>query len=116
MSTKITWPDGRLFAFSVFDDTDLSTVKNVGPVYSFLRDSAILTTKSVWPFRGSQKPGIGGDTCDNPKYLEWVKRLQKEGFEIGFHNATFHTSTREQILAGLEKFNERDRPLAKVYG
>lgn len=24
---KITWPDGKLFAFTVFDDTDLETVE-----------------------------------------------------------------------------------------
>jgi hypothetical protein len=102
---KIIWPEGKLFAFSIFDDTDWSTVENVGPVYSFLKDNDILTTKSVWPFRGDQQPYIGGDTCDNPEYLEWVKRLQKEGFEIGFHNATFHTSAREQILTSLKKFH-----------
>jgi len=103
---KIIWPDGKLFAFSVFDDTDWETVENVGPVYSFLRDKGIFTTKSVWPIRGSQKPYIGGDTCDDPEYLSWVKRLQNKGFEIGFHNATFHTSTRQETLRGLQKFHD----------
>ena len=26
---KISWPDGKNFAFTVFDDTDYSTLKNV---------------------------------------------------------------------------------------
>jgi hypothetical protein len=103
---KITWPDGKLFAFSVFDDTDLSSVENVGPVYSLLKDNGIFTTKSVWPIKGQQKPTIGGDTCENPEYLAWVKSLQANGFEIAFHNATFHTSTREETLRGLQKFHE----------
>jgi hypothetical protein len=30
--------------------------------------------------------------------------LQANGFEIAFHNATFHTSTREETLRGLQKF------------
>jgi hypothetical protein len=100
------WPDGRKFAFSIFDDTDLSTIENVGLVYSFLKNNGILTTKSVWPIKGQQKPTIGGDTCENPEYLAWVKSLQADGFEIAFHNATFHTSTREETLRGLQKFHE----------
>jgi hypothetical protein len=101
---KRTWPNGNLFGFTIFDDTDWATVENVAPVYSFLRDNGFLTNKSVWPILGSQKPLIGGDTCDNPQYLAWVKDLQKDGFEISLHNATFHTSLREQTLAGLQKF------------
>jgi hypothetical protein len=104
--TKIIWPQGRRFAFSVFDDTDLSTLENAQAVYAFLRDNGILTTKSIWPTKGKLIPTIGGDTCDNPEYLAWAKKLQADGFEIAFHNATFHTSTRQETLAGLQKFHE----------
>jgi hypothetical protein len=102
---KPSWPNGNLFGFSIFDDADWATVENVAPVYSFLKDNGLLTTKSVWPIHGSQRPRIGGDTCDNPRYLAWVKGLQKDGFEISFHSATFHTSLREQTLVGLQKFH-----------
>jgi hypothetical protein len=63
----------------------------------------MLTTKSVWPMGGRQ-PAVQGSTCAEPNYLKWVLDLQKRGFEIGYHNATFHTSPREETRAGLEKF------------
>jgi hypothetical protein len=103
---NIIWPQGKRFAFSVFDDTDLETIGNASTIYSFLKDNGILTTKSVWPIKGQQKPTIDGDTCENSEYREWVKKLQTDGFEIAFHNATFHTSTRMETLQGLQKFHE----------
>jgi hypothetical protein len=78
-------------------------VANVGAVYSFLDDCGLRTTKSVWTMEGSGEQGQG-DTCDNPEYLKWVLSLQEKGFEIGYHNATYHTSLRRQSQAGLEKF------------
>ena len=32
MNKKIQWPDGKDFAFTVFDDTDFATLKNVKKV------------------------------------------------------------------------------------
>jgi len=48
---KIRWPEGKKFAFTVFDDTDLSTLGNVREIYSFLMDHGFRTTKSVWPIQ-----------------------------------------------------------------
>lgn len=104
--SELKWPEGKDFAFSVFDDTDLETVENVHGVYSFLKDHGFLTTKSVWPLRGQEKPRIGGDTCENAQYLDWVKSLEAEGFEIALHNVTYHTSGRQATLSGLERFHE----------
>jgi hypothetical protein len=106
VQNNMIWPDGKKFAFTIFDDTDLETVKNATPVYSFLKDNGFLTTKSVWPVKGQQTPSIGGDTCENPEYLAWVKSLQVNDFEVAFHNATFHTSTRQETLRGLQKFHD----------
>jgi len=103
---KIKWPGGKKFAFSIFDDTDHATVEKVGPVYQFLEDLNFHTTKSVWPIKGSEKPRIGGDTCENPKYLKWLLHLQENGFEIGLHNVTYHTSIRADTIRGLERFRE----------
>ncbi len=100
----ITWPDGKRFAFTIFDDTDFADVANVGPVYALLRNLGMRTTKSVWPIRGDQAPSCGGATCENPDYLRWVKELQADGFEIGYHMATYHTSDREQTRRGLNAF------------
>lgn len=103
---KITWPDGKDFAFTIFDDTDLSTLENVEPIYSFLNDHGFRTTKSVWPLKGSEIPEVGGITCSDKDYLEWIIKLNILGFEIGYHNATFHTSLRHETITGIEKFFE----------
>ena len=36
MNSKIKWPEGKDFAFTIFDDTDDSTLENVKDVYAFL--------------------------------------------------------------------------------
>jgi hypothetical protein len=100
------WPDNKKFAFTIFDDTDYSTLDNAPSIYSFLRDCGFCTTKSVWPLAPEREPTIGGETCANPAYLSWVRSLIEDGFEIGFHNATSHTSLRERSAAGLERFKE----------
>ena len=53
---KVAWPEGKAFAFTVFDDTDACTVENTKPVYDFLRDCGLRTTKSVWPLAGTEPP------------------------------------------------------------
>lgn len=102
--TKIDWPNGKTFAFTVFDDTDLSAPGNFEAVYAFLSECGMRTTKSVWPIRGENTPTIGGATCEDLGYLRSIMELQKKGFEIGYHNSTFHGVSRERIAAGLEKF------------
>ena len=104
--TGITWPDGKQFAFSVFDDTDRATLDNVPPVYALLADLGLRTTKSVWPIQGSGVPAIGGTTCEDAGYLRWVLDLGEQGFEIGLHNATYHTSSRQETLRGFDVFRE----------
>lgn len=100
------WPNGKSFAFTIFDDTDNQTVDNIKPVYDFLYSVGFRTTKSVWPVRGQKEPRIGGGTCEEPEYLAWVLELQRKGFEIGLHNVTYHTSRREETRCGIEKFKQ----------
>lgn len=103
---KITWPDGKAFAFTVFDDTDLATVENVKPVYDLLRDLGLRTTKSVWAIDAPGMPHIGGATCDDPAYRAWALDLQVSGFEIGSHGATPGTTRREVVARSLDRFRE----------
>ena len=42
------WPDGKRFAFTIFDDTDRQNLNNVPAVYDFFHDLGLGTTKSVW--------------------------------------------------------------------
>lgn len=100
----VTWPEQKQFAFTIFDDTDHQTVDNARPIYQLLRDLGFRTTKSVWPIGQRRESTIGGETCSNLEYLNFCVWLQQEGFEIGLHNVTSHTSLREETHAGLEAF------------
>ena len=77
---NINWPNNKSFAFTIFDDTDNASIKdnNIKPVYDLLYDLGFITTKSVWPTKGKRKPRIGGDTCEELEYLEWVLSLKKK--------------------------------------
>jgi hypothetical protein len=100
------WPAGKSFAFSIFDDPDSQTREAGREVYALLADLGLRTTKGVWPLRGTGKPSDHGATCAEAPYRTWVQDVQRQGFEIGLHNATLHTSSREQTQLGLEKFAE----------
>ena len=100
------WPAGKSFAFTIFDDPDSQTLEAGREVYALLADLGFRTTKGVWPLRGAGTPSDHGGTCAEAPYRAWVEELQRRGFEIGFHNATLHTSDRGQTKAGLEKFAE----------
>lgn len=100
------WPGDRRFVFTIFDDTDYATLDNVGEVYRFLADLGFRTTKSVWPLRGTQPGNCPGQTCEDPEYLNWLLKLRDQGFEIGYHMATWHTSERERTIAALAQFEK----------
>jgi hypothetical protein len=106
MQPRIPWPDGKDFAFTLFDDTDLQTLDNGPAVYAFLAGLGFRTTKSVWPLPGTGEPLVGGATCADEGYLEWARSLQRQGFEIGLHNVTYHTSPRERTRQGIDRFEE----------
>jgi hypothetical protein len=102
----IRWPDGKHFAFTVFDDTDGVTMENTPPVYEFLGDAGFRTTKSVWPIPSSRSPRIGGLTCADPAYRRWVQSLAGNGFEIALHGVSATTATRGDIERGLDTFRD----------
>ena len=98
------FPGGNNFAFSVHDDTDLSTLENVRPVYDLLTDIGMRTTKSVWPLASVQEGYHGGATLQDAEYLKFVVALQEKGFEIALHNTRNHDATRELTLQGYSEF------------
>jgi hypothetical protein len=59
MRSKINWPEVKDFAFTVFDDSDNSTIGNVPAEYEFLKGYGFRTTKSLWPLRGNEEPRNG---------------------------------------------------------
>ena len=100
----VAWPDGRGFAFSVFDDPDGQPLVVGREVYALLADLGFRTTKGVWPLRGARHVVDRGGTAEEPDYLAWLLEQQRKGFEIGFHNAAPSTSDREQTRQGLDRF------------
>jgi hypothetical protein len=101
------WPQNKSFAFSIFDDPDSQTLAKSRVVYSFLADHGLRTTIGVWPNPADPAQASDcGETCANADYVAWMQELQRRGFEIGFHNATSHTSDREHTRAGLDRFVE----------
>ena len=98
------WPSGARFAFSVLDDTDDSTLDNVGPLYAMLREYGLRTTKTVWPLdcpEGSRN-FFAAETLQDKRYLDFVHELVQAGFELASHGATMESSRRERTLEGLE--------------
>lgn len=103
---ELRWPEGRPFAFTVFDDPDGQPLAVGREVYALLRDLGFRTTKGVWPLRGNRAVVDRGGTCEEADYRAWCDELRVAGFELGFHNAAPSTSDREQTIRGLERFRE----------
>jgi hypothetical protein len=100
------FPDGKRFAFTIFDDTDNSTIDNVGPVYQLLSDLGLRTTKSVWPLAGVPGARFGGSTLQDAGYARFVRDLRNTGFEIALHNVRNSHSPRSTVELGFEIFRE----------
>jgi len=104
---RISWPDGKRFAFTIFDDPDAQTLAQSQAVYGFLGDQGFRTTMGVWTVEpGEARRNSGGETCANPAYRSFAQELQSRGFEIGFHSAAPATLSRAEIASALETFQE----------
>jgi hypothetical protein len=110
-----SFPGEHQFAFSVFDDTDNSTVENVGPVYRLLAELGIRTTKSVWVLPCSTCAPFCGATLQDCEYLDFVHHLKQDGFEIAIHNVRNYDATREQVRRGLDEFDRLVGELPRVH-
>jgi hypothetical protein len=102
----VAWPGGHRFAFTIFDDTDGTTVASGRPVYDLLGGHGLRITKSVWPLGPERPPSVGGQSCDDPDYLAWVRDLEAAGHEIGYHHASDHSSDRARTRRALDRFRE----------
>lgn len=100
------FPDGKRFAFSIVDDTDLTTLARIRPVYESLRRHGLRTTKTVWVTTTSEperSTNLGDSLADAP-YLAFIQGLQRDGFEIALHGIRGGSSRRAEILEELEVF------------
>ncbi|HEY3067330.1 MAG TPA: hypothetical protein VGL09_16165 [Methylomirabilota bacterium] len=103
--TSLPWPDGKRFAFTIFDDPERQTVASGRLVYSLLTDLGFRTTRGVWPLSPVRPPNTGGETCGNPLYVAHNVELQRAGFEVGYHNATLHSATRAETVEAIHRFH-----------
>src|SRR5690242_11098109 len=101
-----SWPDGKRFAFTIFDDPDKQTVEEGRLVYSLLADLGFRTTRGVWPSGPVREVNSKGATCADADYRRHTQSLQDVGFEVGYHNATKHSSTRAETIEGLDRFRD----------
>jgi hypothetical protein len=102
----IVWPEGKKFAFTVVDDTDLSTVDNTKPVYDLLAENGLITTKTIWPLEATGRAIMGGHTLQNEEYRDWVLAIRNAGFEVALHGVADSSSDRNRVIAGFEHFRE----------
>lgn len=100
------WPERKTFAFTIFDDPDSQKLEDGRKIYSLLTELGLRTTKAVWPLGASRQPNSPGDTCADPLYLQEAVDLEKRGFEIGYHNATAHSSSRAETIQALDAFRQ----------
>lgn len=104
--SNFEFPDGKRFAFTIMDDTDVATVENVRPVYRLLESLGLLITKTVWCVAAPEgsRDFSSSQTLEDLEYRDFVVDLQRRGFEIAFHCATMESSTRDRTIAALERF------------
>jgi hypothetical protein len=102
----VVWPAGKQFAFTIVDDTDAATVENTRPIYDFLAEHGLRTTKTVWPLAPAGCSVTGGDSLEKPAYRDWILELKARGFEIGLHGVSDGSSVRSRVVQGLDRFQE----------
>jgi hypothetical protein len=107
-SNPVEWPDGKAFAFTIVDDTDMSTLENVRPIYDYLWELNLLTTKTVWilPTNNPEVPVNLGHTLRDSAYAVFVTDLQQKGYEIALHGARGGDSKRPETVTALEEYKE----------
>ena len=101
---SMEFPNNKQFAFTIIDDTDNAEIENIRPVYEFLAKLGFKITKTVWslPPRDTYK----GLSLKNYPYRQFIKMLQREGFEIALHSVGSGRMTRQDTIDGLEIFKQ----------
>ena len=83
----VSFPDGKRFAFTIVDDTDMASLERLRPVYGVLEKYGLRTTKTVWVMESNDEtnPANRGESLRNPAYREFISDLSRKGFEIALH-------------------------------
>lgn len=101
---KNIWPNGKTFAFTIIDDSDYDTIEKIRPIYDFLYDINMLTTKNVWVYP-SRNNCDGCCLLDND-YKIFILFLKSIGYEIGLHGVGSGDFRKDEISDGIRIFND----------
>lgn len=107
------YPNGLNFAFTITDDPDESKLDKLKPVYDHLDKSGFRTTIACWVYKPVDLSGMpdpkeqyASVTLENYKYVKFLKKYQKKGFEIALHSVTAGNDKREITEKGYNKFKD----------
>lgn len=103
--SKPFWPEGKSFAFTIFDDPDGQTQEQTELIYGFLDELGFRTTKGMWVMEPRER-NSGGETCEAFRVREWAQGLMAKGFEIGYHSGAPGSLNREEVIRSLDLFRE----------
>ncbi|MCZ6697720.1 MAG: hypothetical protein O7F76_11610 [Planctomycetota bacterium] len=99
--------EDRKFAFALFDDRDDATVAKTGPAYRLLRDLGIKSTKTVWPLKSEPGYRFFAQSLLDHEYFDFIRELQADGFEIGYHGARTGDNPRSVTHEAFDVFREK---------
>jgi hypothetical protein len=105
---SIEFPEGKRFAFSIVDDTDMVTLERAKPLYDLLHAYGLRTTKTVWVMESSEPSHSPnqGDSLRDSGYRAFIVDLQRRGFEIALHGVRGGSSERADVQAGLDEYRQ----------
>jgi hypothetical protein len=105
-SRAVQFPEGKRFALTIVDDTDLTTLARAKPLYDAIYAAGLRTTKTVWALPKIDRPARAdhGDTLQDPGYRSFILDLKAKGFEIALHGLRGGSSPRETSIRGLDDF------------
>ena len=100
----MTFPNNKKFALTIIDDTDGDEIENTRPVYDFLSEIGLKATKTIWAL--PPKDNFRGLSLSDYRYRQYIKKLERKGFEIALHSVGSGKMTRQDTLDGLEIFRQ----------
>lgn len=98
------FPQNKQFALTIIDDTDGAEIQNIKSVYDFLDQLGLRTTKTIWVYPPKDK--FKGSSLADYRYRQFIKKLQKQGFEVALHGVGSGEFRRREIIEGLKTFQK----------
>ena len=115
-SRPYDYPDGKDFIFTIFDDTDVATLDYICPIYDYLSELGIFTTKTVWPLAyHGDSDYKGSQTLEDNEYAEYIVELKNRGFEIGYHGPSMVSMDRKHVQLSFDRFHQILASYPRIY-